>query len=62
MGAEISFSFFSGFRPRYYLKSHFVLWSLDHDLKRAPAKRGHLATFTSKNFDAVKKKPLMVKG
>ena len=39
-----------------------MLWPLDHDLKRAPAKEDHLATFTSKNFDAVTKKPLMVKG
>lgn len=61
MGVGIFF-LCSGFRPRYYLKSLFMLWPLDHDLKRAPAKGDHLATFTSKNFDAVTKKPLMVKG
>ena len=52
----------SGFRPRYYLKRYFVLWLLDQDLKRAPANGDHFATLTSKNFDAVTKKPLMVKG
>ena len=39
-----------------------MLWLLDQDLNRGPAKGDHVATFTSKNFDAVTKKPLMVKG
>ena len=60
MGVGILFFLCSGFRPRYYLKRYFVLWLLDQDLNRGPA--NHLATFTSKNFDAVTKKPLMVKG
>ena len=61
MGVGIFFSLL-GLPPALLLEEPLYVWVLDHDLKRAPAKGDHLATFTSKNFDAVTKKPLMVKG